>query len=124
MAPSVRLLLPPILVSVTSSAVLTAYAAYNVPPSLLGQLIHSYGLAFFLLLWAVQDAWHRRRVPCYDFGFLLCFGFPLTVVWYIFWSRGLRGFAVLGILAAIYFAPSMCYFFAWIAFTIARTAGR
>ena len=45
----------------------------------------------FILYWVVLDARRRRRVPCHDFGFLVVLYMPVSLVWYLVWSRGLRG---------------------------------
>jgi hypothetical protein len=71
-------------------------------------------MALFVLLWAIEDVRRRRQQPCFDFGFFLTLAFPVSIVWYAFWSRGVRGFLVLAILVGLYLAPWVCMSLAWI----------
>ena len=52
--------------------------------------------ALFLVYWVVIDARRLRRVPCHDFGFLVGLFLPVSLPWYLVWSRGLRGLFLLG----------------------------
>ena len=57
----------------------------------------------FALLWITDDAHRRRCTPCFDFGFLMWYLFPLTLLGYLVWTRGWWGLIVfVGVLAVIY----------------------
>ena len=51
--------------------------------------------------------------PCYDFGFFVALGFPFSVVWYLLWTRGLRGLLVIGIFLGLYLTPWLCAIGVW-----------
>jgi hypothetical protein len=61
--------------------------------------------AVMVLLWMDADARRLRRVPCFDFGLLAWITFPLSTLWYCFWSRGWRGIFVLLILLVLLLGP-------------------
>ena len=50
-----------------------------------------FGWGLMLAMWTDADARLRRVLPCDDFGLLVVIFFPLSLVWYCFWSRGWRG---------------------------------
>lgn len=52
-----------------------------------------------------HDALRRRRRPCFDFGLFLLYAFPLSMLWYCFWSRGWRGLLLLIGLGSLLFVP-------------------
>jgi hypothetical protein len=62
---------------------------------------------FPVLIWMDSDALRKRRRPCFDFGLFLVVTFPLSVVWYCFWSRGLRGMKLLLGLTGLLFVPAV-----------------
>jgi hypothetical protein len=86
----------------------SVYTAFGIVPSPLGFALLEYSPAFFLVLWVLADAGRKRRVPCHDFGFFLMAGFPFSVVWYVLWTRRLRGLLVLGALLGLFLAPWLC----------------
>ena len=43
--------------------------------------------------------------PCFDFGFLVAVFFPISLVWYAFWSRGVRGVLLLGAMLGLMLIP-------------------
>jgi hypothetical protein len=99
----------PLLVFTAALAVTqSAYTLFQVVPSLPGTILLEYGPAFFLVLWVVADASRSRRVPCHDFGFFVMASFPFSVVWYVLWTRRLRGLLVLGALLGLFLAPWLC----------------
>lgn len=74
-----------------------------VPPTALEMLVVSYVPLVFVLLWMSDDAHRRRCTPCHDFGFLMWYLFPLTLLGYLLWTRGWWGLVVfVGMLAIIY----------------------
>jgi hypothetical protein len=73
------------------AVVQTAYVLFESRPSALAVELLTLAFAFFIVLWAVADARQRRQVPCFDFGFFLFLGFPVSIVWYVLWTRRLRG---------------------------------
>jgi hypothetical protein len=62
----------------------------------------------FILYWVVVDARCRRRVPCHDFGFLVGVFLPVSLAWYLVWTRGLRGLLLLGGFALLLIVPQLC----------------
>ena len=62
----------------------------------------------------MADAHLRRQTPCYDFGFLVGVFFPISLVWYVFWSRGVRGILLLGALIGLMLLPWLAGIAAWV----------
>lgn len=73
----------------------------NVPPTEFELLAASYVPSVFVLLWITDDAHRRRCTPCYDFGFLMWYLFPFSLLGYLVWTRGWWGLAVFGVLLAV-----------------------
>ena len=82
-----------------------AYAASRSPTAFSAATILVNILPFFIIFWVMQDARRRRCVPCFDIGFLLGVTFPLGVIWYLFWTRGWKGFALLAVFLTLFVAP-------------------
>jgi hypothetical protein len=61
--------------------------------------------ALFLLAWMIQDARRRRCVPCHEFGFLSAVYLPASLIWYLFWSRGWKGFLPLAAFVGMLLVP-------------------
>jgi hypothetical protein len=57
--------------------------------------------------WVEADARYLRRVPCYEFGAFVLFGWPIAVPWYCLWSRGRPGWRVALALIGLILAPSL-----------------
>jgi hypothetical protein len=96
------------------SAVQFAYSAAGAPlPDAVGRLA---SIAFVLacVFWIMTDAQRRRQTPCYDFGFLVAVFFPISLVWYAFWSRGARGILLLAAFLGLMVLPSMSAVAAWL----------
>jgi hypothetical protein len=73
-----------------------------------------YVVNLFLASWADADARRRRRVPCFDFGFFLVLALPVVLLWYVFWSRGRRGFLLLGVLLGVQCLPWLTATAVWV----------
>src|SRR3954447_14924365 len=73
----------------------------------------SFGLALSFLVWIVTDARERHRTPCYDFGFIVAAYFPFSLIWYVFWSRGWRGFLMLAAFLGLTLIPWLSAMMAW-----------
>ncbi len=88
-------------------------AAGAAPPENVAQLA---SVAFVLacVLWIMADARRRRQTPCFDFGFLVAVFFPISLVWYVFWSRGTRGILLLAAFAGLMFLPGFATVAAWL----------
>ena len=89
------------------------YAAFGKPPSETVLRLSSFSMAFALILWVMADAQMRRQTPCYDFGLLVTVYFPISLVWYVFWSRGWRGFLMLGALLGLMLLPWLAAVVTW-----------
>jgi hypothetical protein len=90
------------------------YVAVGATPSGRASLLFQFSLAWAFILWVDADARHRHIVPCHDFGFLVAMFFPLSLVWYVFWSRGRRGFLALCGLLGVMILPWLTAVMAWL----------
>jgi hypothetical protein len=62
----------------------------------------------FVIYWVLLDARRRRQIPCHDFGFLMAVFLPVSLGWYLIWTRGLKGLLLLGLFATLIIAPAFC----------------
>jgi hypothetical protein len=65
--------------------------------------------AYYLLpasiaLWVVADSQERDHWRLYDFGSFVFFLWPVLAPIYLFQTRGLRAFSIIGLFFAIFFA--------------------
>ena len=104
----------PIATAALSAAFQVAHVAAGRPPSESTQQLVVIGLALAIVLWIMADARRRRQTPCYDFGFLVAVYFPVSLIWYVFWSRGWRGFLTLVGLVGLWFVPWFTAMAAWV----------
>jgi hypothetical protein len=95
------------------SALQFGYAAGGTDPPESVARLTSIAFVFAVALWIVADARIRRQTPCYDFGFLVAIYFPISLFWYVFWSRGLRGILVLAALLGLMLLPWLSAVVAW-----------
>jgi hypothetical protein len=98
---------------VTISAQQVAYVAVGERPSAAADMLTAFCIGLGFILWVVEDARLRRCVPCYDFGFLITVFYPVSVFWYVFWSRGWRGFFTLAGMFVLIFLPWVSAIVAW-----------
>jgi len=104
---------PLVILTAAESVILSSYVVLGASPSPLQMVILPYAIAFFMMLWVLEDAHRRQGFPCYDFGFFVALGFPFSVVWYLLWTRGLRGLLVIGIFLGLYLTPWLCAIGVW-----------
>ena len=104
---------PLVILAAAESVILSSYVVLGASPSPLQMVILPYAIAFFMMLWVLEDAHRRQGFPCYDFGFFVALGFPFSVVWYLLWTRGLRGLLVIGIFLGLYLTPWLCAIGVW-----------
>jgi hypothetical protein len=83
------------------------------PPDAVARLA-PVAFALACVFWIVADAQKRRQTPCYDFGFLVAVFFPISLVWYVFWSRGTRGILLLAAFVVLMVLPSVFAVAAWL----------
>jgi hypothetical protein len=76
--------------------------------------ILSYAFPFFVVLWVAADARRHGWVPCFDFAFLVALLFPVSLVWYLFWTRRRWGLLVLALFVALLLTPWLCALCVWI----------
>ena len=88
-------------------------AAGAAPPDAVARLT-PIAFALACVFWIMADAQKRRQTPCYDFGFLVAIFFPISLVWYVFWSRGARGILVLAAFVGLMLLPPMAALAAWL----------
>ena len=104
----------PIVTAAASAAFLVALVAAGRPPTETVQQLIALGLALAFVLWMMADARVSRRTPCYDFGFLVAVFFPVSLVWYVLWTRGWKGLLILVGLIGLWFVPWLTAMAAWI----------
>ncbi len=63
------------------------------------------GWMFFL--WLLSDARRRGLAPCHEFGFLVGVFLPFSFFWYVFWTRGWRGFLLLAAFFGVVIVPEI-----------------
>jgi hypothetical protein len=91
-----------------------AYVVAGVSPSDLAITLSTCGLGLAFVLWVLADARQRQRVPCYDFGLLIIAYFPVSLLWYVFSSRGWRGMLTLAALLGLMLVPSLAATLVWL----------
>ena len=111
-------LAPLVLLALVTTATLCAFVAAERGPSPSTELVLGYGWALMAIVWMDADARRLRRLPCFDFGLLATIFFPLSLLWYCFWSRGWRGFLVLLLLLALWVGPYVIAAAFWVVRTI------
>jgi hypothetical protein len=97
---------------VTACFVMYVLAGASVSPSF--DSLATVGWWLMLILWTDADARRLRRLPCFDFGFLVGVFFPVSVAWYCMWSRGWRGLFLIVVLLALWFAPYVTASVVWL----------
>jgi hypothetical protein len=107
-------LIPLVALAGMSTAALCAMAGLGTAQAACLDTILRFAWALMLILWMDADARHRRRLPCYDFGLLATISFPVSLLWYCFWSRGWRGLLVLLLLLALWLGPYVIARVFWI----------
>lgn len=71
------------------------------------------GFCLGVLAWIETDARQRRRTPFFDFGYLISFGMPLTLFWYLFKTRGWWTFLLVPMLYFVWMIPAISMAIAW-----------
>jgi hypothetical protein len=81
-----------------------AYSVSRVEASPLAVALFRLAPPLGAALWVEADARSSRRLPCFEFGAFVLFGWPIAVPWYCFWSRGRPGWrpalALIGLIHA------------------------
>jgi hypothetical protein len=96
------------------SALQVAYTTTGATASDAAAVLMSLVLGMAFIIWMVADARVRRQTPCYDFGFLVAVFFPVSLLWYVVWSRGWRGTLTLAALLGLMLLPWLSAAAAWI----------
>jgi hypothetical protein len=112
---SVQAFAPLLFLTAFLSVVSSAYVAAGTPPPPALADLAPYALSWALLAWIQNDARRRRIVPCYDFGFLVAVVLPVSLVWYVLWSRGWKGVALLAGFVGLQFIPWVSSVAVWVA---------
>jgi hypothetical protein len=105
--------LPVLILTAVCSVAEGVYVVTGTPRSQAWVELSSRGLGLFLLFWVMIDARRRRCVPCHEFGFLVAVFMPASLVWYVFWTRGWRGAALLASFIGLVFVPSFVTIVIW-----------
>jgi hypothetical protein len=94
--------------SLATAAFLCAYVIMGAAPTRVAEMLVSTGWTVMLALWVDADARRRRRVPCFEVGFLVAAFLPVSLVCYCVWSRGWRrGLLVLLALLGLWAVPQL-----------------
>lgn len=88
----------PLVVAILLTLFQFLYVILDVVPSFAAEVILRNTLPVCLVIWMQDDARFHRKTPCFDFGLFLTGTFPLSILGYLAWSRGVRG-----LLVALYF---------------------
>src|SRR5882757_2870509 len=94
--------LPVLILTAVCSVADGIYLASGAPRSQAYIELSTRGLALFLIFWVMIDARRRRCVPCHEFGFLVAVFMPVSLVWYVFWTRGWRGAVLLATFTGLF----------------------
>jgi hypothetical protein len=97
-----------VILTAMTAGVDTVYVLAGVTPSAAAALLLDYSFPLFVAYWLVADASQRRRLPCWDFGYLVALAFPVSLLGYLYWTRGWRGLWLLAALTALWLAPWLC----------------
>ncbi|MCA1684545.1 MAG: hypothetical protein LC745_00880 [Planctomycetia bacterium] len=89
------------------SVVQAAYFGAEVTPPPSIAPLSSVGYELALIVWVMADARRRRCVPCFEFGFLVAVFYPASMFWYVFWTRGWRGLALLAAVFGLLTVPAV-----------------
>ena len=104
-----------LLLPVVATTILeTIYRVVGAPPSESINLLFGVCWSIAFIFWIEADARRRGILPCHDFGFLVAVYFPVSVVWYAFWSRGRRGMLLLLSLLGLLIVPPTTATLAWL----------
>jgi hypothetical protein len=106
--------LPLLALTAVLSLVNAAWVAGGGTPSPEAERVCELALALFLILWVTGDARRRGCVPCYEFGFLVGVFLPVSIAWYVLWSRGWKGLILLAGLAGLLILPGVAAALAWL----------
>ncbi len=93
------------------SAIVAVFASMYVllgvrPPEDFERVVSSMQ-GLFIVYWIVTDARRRRKIPCHDFGFLVATSLPISLIWYLVWTRGFRGLWLIVLLVILISLPSL-----------------
>ena len=81
------------------------YALAEVQPSPLAEMLVMYMPAVAVVLWADRDARRTGVVRVHDWGLFLWLAWPVLLPWYVFRTRGPRGWRLLLVLLLLAFSP-------------------
>jgi hypothetical protein len=106
--------LPLIALTAVLSVVQAAWVASGGTPSTSSVQVTDVALGLFLILWMTGDARRRGCVPCYEFGFLLGVFLPVSLAWYVLWTRGWKGLILLAAFAGLVILPWVAAVLVWL----------
>ena len=99
-------------------AVLQPIAALSLLGSPVSALLWSYVLPLTIVQWTAADMREHRRTPCFDYCFLMLLGWPVSMIWYTIWTRGLRGVLFAFGLYALCWLPYFSTAIVWTAWQV------
>ena len=112
---SLREFSPLLLFAGVASAGRSLYVATGTTPARSFELLISLGFTWAVIAWIMGDIRRRRLAPCHEFGFLVAVTLPVSLIWYLFWTRGWKGAGVLVTMMGVAFLPSLVATGIWIA---------
>ena len=80
-----------ILCTTAVTLVCATYEVSGVHPSPLALNLMQLVPPLVVAVWVEADARRRGRVPCYELGAFVLFGWLVAIPWYCLWSRGRSG---------------------------------
>jgi hypothetical protein len=96
-----------VLTAAFCSAATALYALTGTEPSVSVTLLILFGPSLSVILWMQKDACATKTGAVHDLGFFLFLAWPVVLPWYVFKSRGRRGWKLLIALAALMMAPQV-----------------
>ena len=96
-----------VLTAAFCSAATALYALTGTEPSVSVTLLILFGPSLSVILWMQKDAHATKTGAVHDLGFFLFLAWPVVLPWYVFKSRGRRGWKLLIALAALMMAPQV-----------------
>ena len=97
----------------------SVYVVIGVVPSYAAQMIGAFTLPIYFVAWVQSDARGRRCTPFFDFGTFMMATWPVSVLWYLIWTRRWRGLLLVLMFLGLLFATTIVPFVVWVILGIA-----
>ena len=107
-----------LLLSVALGLFYSLYIWMGTEPPMVADVIASYLMPIGFAAWVQADARLRGCTPCFDFGTFVMFAWPITVPWYLIWTRGWRGLLITLMFLGLLLFPFVLATVVWIQLAI------